>query len=177
MNSADRASIDATFASRRACRSSPVYDAEIAADHVLREGGTDDPTAEHEHVHVVMLDSLMRRVEVLAIRGSYSRHLVRRDARTDARTAEHDAAINPTGDDLDRHLLGEIGIVDALGRMRPDVDDLMAKRFDEGSEMLLQIEARMVGSNGDLHDVAPVMRSMVRRAAATMFSGSNPNSR
>src|SRR5437773_4829238 len=52
------------------------------------EGRTDDPSAQDEHVHVVVLDPLMRRVGVVADRGPDPRQLARRHRGPDAAAAD-----------------------------------------------------------------------------------------
>ena len=56
--------------------------------------GADDPRAEGQHVHVVVLDALVRRVRVVAHGGAHAADLVRGDARADAGAADEDPAIH-----------------------------------------------------------------------------------
>ena len=48
----------------------------------------DDPGAQRQHVHIVVLDALMRGIRVVANRRSDAAHLVGRDARPDPRPAD-----------------------------------------------------------------------------------------
>ena len=56
---------------------------EIATDHVGGDGATDDPTTHDQHVHLVMLHTLVRGVVILAVGGVDAGKLVRGDAGPD----------------------------------------------------------------------------------------------
>src|SRR5207249_708042 len=69
------------------------YRAEERADQIGGEQRADDVRAETEDVHVVVLDALVGRVDVVADRGANSIQLAGRDGRSDARAADEDAAL------------------------------------------------------------------------------------
>src|SRR5262249_58707586 len=66
---------------------------EVRAHEVVGEGGADDPGAEDEDVHVVVLYALVRRVRVVADRGPDPGDLVRGHRRSHAAPAEQHAAL------------------------------------------------------------------------------------
>src|SRR4051794_41530302 len=57
------------------------------------ELGTDDPRAEHEHVHVVVLDALVRGGRVVTDRRANAADLAGGDRRAAARAADEQAAL------------------------------------------------------------------------------------
>ena len=63
------------------------------AHEVGREIGADDPGAEAEHVHVVVLDALVGRVHVVADCGADPVELARGDRRPDAGAADENPAL------------------------------------------------------------------------------------
>ena len=65
------------------------------ADQLTGHVFPDYARADAEHVHVVVLDSLVRRVRVVAGRRSYPRELGRRNGSADSRAADEDPAIGP----------------------------------------------------------------------------------
>ena len=88
------ASIARTLSSRRRWRASPLNVRREEGDAALeRRLGPDDPGAERQDVHVVVLDALVGRVGVVADGGADAADLVRRDARADAGAADEDAAL------------------------------------------------------------------------------------
>ena len=66
---------------------------EIRFEEIEREPFADDLRAETADIRVVVLDALMGGMNIVAERGANTRHLVRRHARTDPRTADHDAPL------------------------------------------------------------------------------------
>ena len=51
-----------------------------------------------------------------------------------------------------RGLRGVGGVVDGPGRIGPDVDDVVARGLERRLDVLLEVEAGVVGADGDLHD-------------------------
>ena len=79
-------------------------------DGALERGlGPDDPRAEGQDVHVVVLDALVRGVRVVADGRADAAHLVRGDRGADARAADQDPAVG---------LAARIGATEALGEVR-----------------------------------------------------------
>ena len=106
---------------------------------------------EDEHVHVVVLDALVRRVGVVAQPGADAGHPVRRHRRAHAAAAHDDAAVGavPAQGGADR--LGVVGVVDRLVAARPDVEHLAVLGGEERLHRLLEIEAGVIGPNRDAH--------------------------
>src|SRR5262249_10248924 len=80
-------------------------------DELLRDRGADDLGAEAETVHVVVLDPLVRAVEVMADRCADPGHLAGRDSRPDSRAADEHTALGPAGLELLTDLLGLVRVV------------------------------------------------------------------
>ena len=104
----------------REARHVPLFAAEgrgeKRVDQRPRQRRADHARAEAQHVHVVVLDRLPRRVGVVADRGANAGKLARRDRRAGAAAADDDAAIGlPVAHGL-RHRFGDVGVVDRRGR-------------------------------------------------------------
>ena len=138
-----------------------------------REGGSDDPSPEHEDVHVVVLDSLVCGVDVMTDRGAHPLELVRGHRGADAAAADEHA---PLGSPIDHglaHGLGRIGVIDGGGGMGAHIDHLVAFPSKKVGHLLLKRETRVIGTHHDLHDFfAPAICSL---AAATTSSRRKPN--
>ena len=121
--------------------------AEERADHLARERWPDDPLAEAEDVHVVVLDTLARRVGVVADTSAEARVLVDRDADTDAAAADQHAAIRVSLADLPRDQRREVRVVVGLDVLvGADVDDRVSESSDVGPQVLFEREAGVVAT-------------------------------
>src|SRR6266508_5405571 len=124
--------------------------------------GPPDLRPEAEHVHVVVLDALMRRVGVVADRCANSHELGGRDGRADARSAHEHAALGVAGADRVAHLARLVGVVDPLGvGVGPEVDRVVAERIDLAEDARAQLHASVVERSGYPHDVTlPLDRAL-----------------
>jgi hypothetical protein len=66
---------------------------QVCLDELTRERRPDDLRSEAEHVHVVVLDALVRAVDVVADRRADACQLAGGDRRADARAADEDASL------------------------------------------------------------------------------------
>src|SRR5437764_11047780 len=98
-----------------------------------------------------MLARKPRQVQIVAECRAYPANLVRRYLLPLARAPKHDPTIRPTLD----HLLGgrvtEDRIVDGFDRIGTAVDDLVPLFDEEGLQILLEGEARVVRTHRDPH--------------------------
>jgi len=135
--------------------------------------GSDHPGPERQHVHVVVLHTLMRRVCVVADRRPDAGHLVCRDGRTDPGSADEDAAVRLAGLDGVAQPLREVGVVIGGIRAIPTkVDQLMAEIGDRqpGEQLRLEGGSGMIGGEGDAHGAKDTVPPPVR-------SGRDPSRR
>src|SRR4029079_18696662 len=103
-------------------------------------------------VHVVVLDSLMGRVGVVADGCADARKLAGRDRSADAGPADENAAIRASRLDRLSELACLVGIVDAwLGVERAEVDGLVASGLDLLQHALAQLHAAMVERDRNPH--------------------------
>ena len=107
------------------CRSSPLnVAARNASASVARQRRANHARAQAQHVQVVVLDRLPRRVGVVAHRGANPGKLARRNRRAGAAAADHDAAIGlPVADRLG-HRFRDVGIVHRRRGVGAEVGDL-----------------------------------------------------
>src|SRR5712691_5797640 len=121
-------------------------------DEVAREPGPDDLGAKAEHVHVVVLDALVRRIDVVADRRANPGQLAGRNRRAHTGAADEDAALRVAGQNRLADLAGLVGVVDAVGigsgaqvhDPGPEAGDLPRKRVAE-------LDASVVECNRHLH--------------------------
>ena len=112
--------------------------------HVL----ADDATSQTQDVGVVVLDCLMGGVVVVRKGGADTRQLVGGDCRAGSGSADHYAALGVAAADRLAHRRGEVGVVDRLGGVSTEIQELVF--ILQGSEkVLLQRVSGMVGADGD----------------------------
>src|SRR6266511_1633224 len=97
----------------------------------------DDARAEHEHVHIVMLDALTGRITVMAYRRANPWDLVGRYRRADATAADQHTSFCLAGHECLAHRFGEVRIIDRRGAVRAFVDNLVAALTQIDRETLL----------------------------------------
>ena len=98
-----------------------------------------------------MLHALRSRVRVVTQTGAHTRQLVGGDRRADAAATHDDAALGAAVDDSVAHRGREVGVVHRFGRRRAEVDDVVAGLAQPAGQMLLQLEASVVGGNRNAH--------------------------
>ena len=132
------------------------------ANQLAGELDADDTTAEHQHVHVVVLDALVRRIGVMAQSGANPGNPVRGHRCANAAPAEQDAALGPVLAQGSTDGLRIVGIVHRIGAVGAQVEDLAMLRGQESLHRLLQRESGMIRSYRDAHR-SPRFRDLVLR--------------
>src|SRR5579884_691584 len=131
-------------------------------DELPRDCGAEDLRAEAEHVHVVVLDTLVRAVEVVADRRADAGDLARRHRGADAGAADEDAALGVARADRLADLARLVRVVDAHARIvRAEVEDFV--RVEGLHHRLAQRHPAVVERDGDARH-ATRSRSAVARA-------------
>ncbi len=120
-------------------------------DQLARERIAHYPASKHQNVHVVVLDSLVRRVRIVAQAGADSAELVRRKRCADTASADQDPAVRFAAAQCLGDSLGEIGIVRRRGIERAKVERLVPGLRHEPFHPLFQGESRMVTGKCDPH--------------------------
>src|SRR5262249_8134542 len=105
-----------------------------------------------DDVHVVVLDSLVRGVDVVADRGADPRHFAGGDRRADAGAADEHAALGASVEDRLAELVGLVGGVGAnrVG-VRPEVDDHVPRLLEGLKDPVAEMDAAVVEGDGDVH--------------------------
>ena len=164
-------SIAATFLNRSTYRSPPSKRApRKARTSSTAELGADHLGAEAEHVHVVVLDALVRGVDVVADRGADPRELAGGDRGADARAADEHAAL-VAGLDRLAQLARLVRVVDPprVG-VRAQVDVSCPSAAELLEHALAQLHAPVVERHRDVH----ATRSSRAAARVATFSGVKP---
>ena len=123
-----------------------------------RQFAADDATAEHEHVHVVVLDPLVRGIGVVAQAGADSGDAVGRHRGADAAAAQDDPAIGAVFAQCGADRRRVVCIIDGLAGMGADIEHLFVLPCEECLQCFLQLEPRVIRSNCDPHLNSPVRR-------------------
>src|SRR5918992_4698687 len=135
--------------------------AEESADQLSRQVRPHHSRADAEHVHVVVLDALVRRVRVVTGRGPDARELRRGDRGARTRPADEDCTLGQPAANRVADLLGLVRIVDH--RLRPvgaEVDGLVPAADELLHDPLAELHPAVVEGDGDFHS-APLCRTAV----------------
>jgi len=143
---------------------------EEGAHEFGREFRTDDARAEREHVHVVVLDALVRGIGVVAHARADAAHLVRGHARADAAPAQQHTALGLALLDGLADRAGVVGVVHRVGRVGAEVNHLVAFREDRLDDFGLEREAPVVAGNGDFHGSSQKSVAKRRRKAQLLYN-------
>src|SRR5258708_7782768 len=138
---------------------------------VLRQLNANHARPQHQHIHVVVLHALVRRIAVMAEPGADSRDLVGCNGRAYSASADQDPALGCNLHQTCGYSLRIIRIVYRRRAVCADVSDFVSLLAQEFGQELLQFESGVVGTNSNAH----IYFASISRAAATRFSGVSPN--
>jgi len=135
-------------------------------DNFLSEADSHDPGTDGQHVRIVVGSRHSSGVQIVAQGCSHSSNLVRCELLTLAASSENDPEIGrsiphgATNSGTDRRVVATLGRVGSL------VVHSMTCSSEEGNQMTLQIEARMIGTDGDAQTrhVGSLRRCQIRTA-------------
>jgi hypothetical protein len=109
----------------------------------------DHTRAEHEHVHVIVFDSLMGGVGIMAEAGAHTRDLVGGNGCANAASADQNPALGAASHNRPADGSGDVWVVNRLLIVRADVIDFMAQSCDKLGERLFQLISGVIGSKND----------------------------
>src|ERR1035437_9510680 len=92
----------------------------------------------------------MRTERVVAQRRPHSSDFVDGNCGAYAGAADHDASLRPPGENLVTESLGDIGKIDGLGTISPDVFDSMPPGLERLDNRPFQRETGVIGSHHQL---------------------------
>lgn len=118
-----------------------------------RDFFTNNACSQAQDVHVVVLDTLMGRINVVTDSGANSGNLVGSDTDSDTAAAQQNAAIRLTRHDYLTDSQCVVGIVDRAIRICTAIDDRMARRLNDRHDPLLQRETAVITPQSDTHVV------------------------
>src|ERR1051326_3396186 len=132
---------------------------EEGAHQLGRQFGADHLRAQAEHVHVVVLDALVRGVRVVANGRANPGDLARRHRSAHSRAANEDGALGVAAANRLADLPRLVRVVDArLGLVRAEIVRFVTKCSKLGEDALPQLDAAVVEGNRDLHQDRYVTR-------------------
>ena len=128
------------------------HGSDVGADDFAGGLDTDDAGAETEHIHIVVLDSLVRRVGIVAEAGAGSADFVGGDAGADAAAADNDAALGLAGGDSSGDGERKVRVVvKRIVLMRAEVGHFVSVGREQFTDFLLQFKPAVVCADDDFH--------------------------
>ncbi len=125
---------------------------EKRAHEVRGEARADNLGAEAEDVHVVVLDALVRGVDVVTDRCPDADDLARGHRSADTGTADEDAALGLPVLERGAELGSLVGVVDPhRGGVGAEIDDLVSRLPQRLEDRLAQADSAMVERHGNFH--------------------------
>ncbi len=118
---------------------------------LLRHLRPDHPTAEDEHVHVIVLDALVRRVGVVTEAGANTRNFIRGNARAHTAPTHEHATLSLTVQDCLADLLRVIRVVDRRFVVRAEIVHVVASDPKGRGDIGFDLESRVIGGHGNAH--------------------------
>src|SRR5258708_4243703 len=147
------------------------FGAEERFYEILGQHWADDPRAEHQHIDVVVLHTLMRGIGIVTHAGTDTRQFVGGDAGADATAADEHAALGFFVEDRAADRLGEIGIVRGVFVEGADVEHFVTQRAQQIAHGYFQLKSRVVRANHNFHGRFP----RASLAVAITLSDRKPN--
>src|SRR5216684_5460648 len=138
---------------------------------ILGQHWADDPRAEHQHIDVVVLHTLMRGIGIVTHAGTDTGQFVGGDAGADATAADEHAALGLVVEDRAADRFREIGIVRRVLVEGADVEHFVAQRAQQIARGYFQLKSRVVRANHDFHGRFP----RASLAVAITLSARKPN--
>jgi hypothetical protein len=119
---------------------------------LLRQGGADNASPEHENIHIIMFYTLVRRVRIVTQSSSRALDFICRNGGPNSTAANQDSPFRGTIGDRLRGQLSEIGvIVVSYVLMGAQVENLVAGPPNFCGEFVLQFESGVVRGQCNSH--------------------------
>lgn len=128
------------------------------ADDFLGQIFSDDSAAEDKNVRIVVQPAHLRGKKLVAERSAHVRKLVRHNRHADAGAADEDAALHFAAGYCGRDLFTEIRIIDGLGGIGAEIDNLVSELLKNGDNFALHVEAGMIRTNCHQHMTSVIVR-------------------
>src|SRR6516162_8344880 len=113
------------------------------ANQLTGEFDADDSAAEHQHIHVVMLNTLVRRIGVVTQSGANTWNPVCSHRGANTASAEQDTALRPVLAQCSTNGFRIVGIVYRVGAIGAHIDDVAMFCNQENLDRLLQRKSGM----------------------------------
>src|ERR1035437_848950 len=136
---------------------------EVCRQDLLGDPYADDPGAHANHVDIVVLHALVRRVYVMAERRTDAIHLVRGDAGPNSGSAHHDSPHCPACCHLGAHGGRDIRKIARPRRVRAAILHTMSPRLEGRDKRPLHGKARVIRTDEQLHRRFPGFGNLLRR--------------
>jgi hypothetical protein len=113
--------------------------------------GTDDARPDAQHIHVIVLDTLVSGIGVMADTRIYAFHFVCGDTCSHPRPAQQNPALNLSGLDKATELLSILGVIYRLSAVGPQVKHFVSRSAHRTQYGPFQRKTGMVTGNSNLH--------------------------
>jgi hypothetical protein len=122
---------------------------------------TNDAGPEAQHVHVVVFDSLMGRVGVVADPCADAGNLVRGNADPDPAATQQDSAIRFASENRAADFQRKIGVIDAAVGISAAIDNDGSRGFNHRSDPSLEWKPTMITTESDTHPLFFLSREQI----------------
>ena len=120
-------------------------------NHPRRQSLAQQIRRKTQDIRIVMPTAHLGRQFIMAKRGADTGKFVGDDAHTDSAATNQNRAISLSFGHCARSLRPEVGIIDAFGGERPQIDALMSQFSDLGENSTLDLKAAMITGNDNFH--------------------------
>lgn len=125
---------------------------EKGVSKLARRFGPDNTGTQNQDIHIVVLNALVRGIHVVTETGANAGQFIRGDRSADAAAAYENAAIGLFGAENIVEFLRVIGVIDRLGSVGADVQDLVMQFAQIGHQLFLELNAGVIRSDNDSHE-------------------------
>src|SRR5881409_432978 len=121
---------------------------------LARQLEADHARPQREHIHVVVLDALVRGIRIVANRRPNARQLAGRDRRADAAAADEDPSLGAPVPYRLAHSERNIGIVDRIRAVRAYIEHVVPVLAKARRQGVLQLVTTMISAYDDPHGLS-----------------------
>jgi hypothetical protein len=128
--------------------------AEKGTDQFRHQRRPDDARTQAQNIHIIMFDTLVSGINIMANTGINPVDLIRRDAGSHPRTTYQDSAIGSPTHDFAPKLFSKIRIVNGLGTVSAKIYRFVSGLLDSANHLILKWKTSMVTRNCYTHSIS-----------------------
>lgn len=129
------------------------------SNELPRELSTDDPRAQAQNIDVIMFNSLVCGIGIVAKSSPHAFHLISSDTSSHAAATNENCPCNLALLDCLSNRASDIRIIRRLLIVHPEIENIQTSGLEEGFHVLLEEKSRVVRSHGYFHFIPLYSRS------------------